>query len=132
LRSVRSPQAVLNRRSPDRPRSRSPSAQAAANPSADRPAFLFWLPHKDAALTGGTEIDFDAFDPVALEAKELGIAKALSTLGHAPIGYEGLVALDKYLLDILLFDPAGVPATLEIGRLVERVVIRAGEAKNRR
>ena len=41
------------------------------------------MPDEDAVLIGGAEIDIDAFDLVALEAEEFGIAKTLPTLGHA-------------------------------------------------
>src|SRR3982074_895963 len=85
---------------------------------------------KSAVLIGGAEINIDAFDLVAFEAEELGIAEVLSTLGYAFVGHKGLIAFDEDSFELMLFDPVGVaPAAYEIGGLVDLIVIRAGEPK---
>src|SRR5262245_46589625 len=86
--------------------------------------------HESAVLIGGAEIDVDAGDPVTLEGEELGIAEFLAVAGAAEIGHEGRVAaLDDALEHVLLDAQAVWPASLEIGGLVDAIVIRAGEAE---
>src|SRR3954471_11863355 len=90
----------------------------------------FVLSDKDAVLVSGAEIDVDALDLVAFESEELGIAEALPVRGDAGVGHEGLVAFDEYPVEIATLEPVTVaPAPLEIGGLVDGVVIGAGETK---
>ena len=91
---------------------------------------LFRLLDEAAVLIGRAEINVDTPDPVAFEGEELGIAKALSTLGDTAVGHEGGLAFDHDGFESLKLDPVGdPPATLEIRRLVDFVVIRTGEAE---
>jgi hypothetical protein len=81
-------------------------------------------------LEGGAEIDHDAANLAAFEREELRVAKAPAICRQTAIGHEGFVAPNEDALDVVAGDPAGVaPAALEIGRLVEAVIERAGEAK---
>src|SRR6266849_9758691 len=88
----------------------------------------FALPDEGAVLTGGAEIDIDAFDLVALEAEEFGIAKILAAFGHTSIGHNGLITFDENSFELMPFNPVGdPPAAHKISGLVDLVVIRAGE-----
>ncbi|APG08684.1 hypothetical protein BKD09_10110 [Bradyrhizobium japonicum] len=81
-------------------------------------------------LPGSAEIDVDAADLATGKGEELRVAKASAICPQTEIGDEGLVAPDENPLDVVPRDPAGVlPAALEIGRLVEVVVERTGEAE---
>ena len=87
------------------------------------------LRYETAVAIFGPEIDIDAAHPVAGK-DEFGVAKAFPVLGHALIGDEGGIAIDKNPLEVLPLDPAGIPpAFREIGRLVDAVVERTGEAE---
>src|SRR5207244_12494047 len=49
---------------------------------------------------------------------------------EAAVGYEDSITVDETLLQLLPLDPvAALPAPLEIGRLVDIVVVGTGEAK---
>src|SRR5712675_295619 len=90
----------------------------------------FALPDEDAVLVGGAEIHIDAFDLVALEAEEFGIAKALPTLGHASVGHKGLISLGEDSFQLMPFNPVGdAPAVHKVSGLVDLVVIGAGKMK---
>src|SRR3979411_3286525 len=94
----------------------------------DGSSSVFVLLDKNAVLIGGAEINIDAFDLVAFEAEELGIAEVLSTRGQAVVSHKSLSAVDEDFVELRLFDPGGVaPAAYEIGGLVDLIVIRAGE-----
>jgi len=67
---------------------------------------------------------------LAGEAEEFGIAETFAVFGHDLVGHERLLVLDEDLFQLLAFDPvAAAPAALEIGRLVDGVVIRRREAE---
>src|SRR5664279_2589681 len=90
----------------------------------------FLLTNKDAVLIGGAEINVDGFDLAAGESEELGIAEDPAAFGDAGVSDECLVAFDKYPFELVTLDPVAVaPTPLEIGGLVDAVVIRAGEAE---
>src|ERR1019366_10760973 len=94
------------------------------------PTSLRRLPDKNAVLVRRAEINIDAFDPVAFEAEKLGISKALAAFGHAFVGHKGLIAFDEDFFQLMPLDPvAATPAVREIGRLVDLVIIRTGEAE---
>src|SRR5829696_8809268 len=83
-----------------------------------------------AMVVGRAEIDVDALHLVAREDEELGVAKVASALGDATVGYEGFIALDENSLQFVPLDPvAALPAAVEIGRLVDRIVVGTGEAE---
>src|ERR1700680_5340656 len=90
----------------------------------------FALPDENTVLVGGAEIDIDTFDLVASEAEELGVSETPAVLGEAFVGHKGLIASDKDFFELVPFDPVGdAPAAHEIGRLVDLVVIGAGETE---
>src|SRR2546430_9645199 len=94
------------------------------------PAKLPRLFDERAVLVSRAKIDVDALHLVALEGEELGIAKRPAAFGDATVGDKGFIALDENPLQFVPFDPVAVlPAALEIGRLVEGIVVGAGEAK---
>jgi hypothetical protein len=93
---------------------------------------LFLLPlfHERTILVGGAEIHIDAFDPVAFKAEKLRIAKTPAAFCQAFVGHKSLVALDDDLFQFVPLDPIAIaPAALEIGRLVDPVVIRGGKTE---
>jgi hypothetical protein len=76
------------------------------------------------------EIGIDPADPVAFEGEKLRIPEILAAFGYAPIGHKHLIAFRGDFLEFVALDPAAVaPAALEIGRLVDFVVIRTREAE---
>ena len=89
---------------------------------------LFLLPlfPERAILVGSAEIHIDAFDPDAFKAEKLRIAKTPAAFCQAFVGHKGLIAFSEDLFQFVPLDPVAVaPAALEIGRLVDLVVIRA-------
>src|SRR5689334_17682706 len=90
------------------------------------------LTDKRTILIGRAEIDVDAANLITGEREDLRVAKAFAVPGDALIGDEGGTAVDADALERMLCDPvAAAPATIEIGRLVDLVVIGAGEAEIR-
>ena len=86
------------------------------------------MPDEHPVLVGGAEIHIDAFDLVALESDELGIAKTLAALGRASVGHKGRIAFNQDTLELMPFDPVGnAPAARKISGLVDLVVIGAGK-----
>ena len=84
-----------------------------------------------AIVISRTKIDIDALHLVAIEDEKLGIAESLSALGDATIGDKGVIAFDENLLQLVPLDPVAVlPAPLEIGGLVDVIVVGAGEAES--
>src|SRR5471030_2552361 len=99
-------------------------------PSPIRENPISLLLHEGAVLVAGAEIDGDLADPVAVESKELRVAEFLSIVGDAAIQHEGFVALREDFLDIAgSYALAVWPASGEIFRPVDRVVIGAGEGE---
>src|ERR1700730_13792988 len=97
---------------------------------ADNSRSVFALPDECAVLVSRAEIDVDAFDLVAFKDEDLGIPEMPSVFGQAFVGHKGLIAVDKNSFDFMSLDPVAVaPAPREIRRVVDRVVIRAGEAE---
>src|SRR3954468_9545548 len=95
-----------------------------------RSSGLLLLLDERAILVGRAEIYIDAPDPLAVEAEEFGVAKALAVFCHHLVGNERLISLDEDFFQRLPFDPVGdAPAASEIGPLVDAVVIRAGEGE---
>src|SRR5882724_8560044 len=91
---------------------------------------LIRLLDENPILIRRTEIHIDAPYLVAREHKKLGVAKPFSAFGRAPVGHEGRVAVDKDSFQLMSLDPFGVlPATREIARLVDAIVVGAGETK---
>ena len=91
---------------------------------------IFALPDEGAVLIGGAEIDVDTADLVSVEDEELGISEVLAAFGDAVVGHKGLVTFDEDLFEFMPLDPFGVaPAADEIGRLVDPVIIGAGETE---
>ena len=85
---------------------------------------------ESAVLVTGAEIDFNAADPVAVEAVKLGVAEFLAVDIDDPVGHEGFVALLEDAFDIEHPDALAVrPAALEIGGPVDGVVIGTGEGE---
>src|SRR5438105_5244752 len=83
-----------------------------------------------AIVVSRAEIDVDALHLVVLEDEEFGIAKRPAAPGDATIGDESFIAFDENPLQLVPFDPvATLPAAFEIGRLVESIVVGAGEAE---
>src|SRR5215208_7181770 len=81
-------------------------------------------------LVRRTKINVHAGDALAAESQEFGVAKRFAVGGGAAVGHERLVAFDKDALDILVAAGVAVgPATLKPGRLVDGVVVGAGEGE---
>ena len=94
------------------------------------PAKLPGLFDERAVVVSRAEIDVDALHLVAIEDEELGIAKSPAAFGDATIGDKGFIAFDENPLQLMPLDPVAVlPAAFEIGRLVDVIVVGAGEAK---
>src|SRR4030095_7522030 len=97
---------------------------------ADNSGSAFALPDENTVLVGGAEIHIDAFDLVALEAEEFGIAETLADPGHASVGHKGLIALDQDSFEQMPFDPVDdTPAARKVSGLVDLVVIGARETE---
>jgi hypothetical protein len=86
--------------------------------------------YKHAILVGRAEIDIEAFDLVAFEPDEFGVAKTLAVAGDTSVGHESVVTPHEDSFELMPLDPvAAAPASGEIFGLVDRIVIRTGEAE---
>src|SRR3569833_64762 len=97
---------------------------------AARSGLLPLAAHERTVTVGRAEINVDAADLVARKHDHLGVAEALAVLGGAAIGREGHLAVDTNAFEVVMRDPvAAAPATGEVSRLVDPVIIGAGEAE---
>jgi len=64
------------------------------------------------------------------KVEKLRVPEILAAFGYATIGHKRLIAVDEDLFEFVALDPVPVaPAALEIGRLVDLVVIWAREVE---
>src|SRR6185369_16087393 len=90
---------------------------------------LFCL-NEHAVLVGSAEIHVHGGDALAPESQEFGVAIRLAVGRGAAVSDERLVAFDENAFDVLVAAGIAVgPAALEVSRLVDGVVIGAGEGE---